>query len=101
VPTISSNGQVGLLCRAITTDSAPGFGLESAKGMEVIGITSGSSAEAAGIRMHDIIVSIGGVPVRDLSGLPKLARSAPVVPVELQRDRKRQVVQLALDKLRH
>jgi serine protease Do len=71
--------------------------------MEVVGVTSGGVAEQAGIRRRDVILTIAGIPMRDLSGLPKLASDHPVepwVPVELLRDGRRRVVELDLDKLR-
>ena len=98
----SASVEIGLLCRSVTAEAGANLGLESAKGMEVIGVTSGGAASQAGIRRHDVILSIAGIPMRDLSGLSKLADnlSEQRVPVELWRDGKRQVVQLDLARMR-
>jgi serine/threonine protein kinase len=98
----SASAALGLLCRSVTAEAGANLGLGSAKGMEVIGVTSGGTADQAGIRRHDVILSIAGVPMRDLSGLSKLAdnQSEQRVPVELWREGKRRVVQLDVDRLR-
>jgi serine protease Do len=98
----AASAEIGLVCRSVTAEAGANLGLESAKGMEVVGVTSGGAANQAGIRRNDVILSIAGVPMRDLSGLSKLADnlSEPRVPVELWREGKRHVVQLYLDRLR-
>jgi serine/threonine-protein kinase len=98
----SVNSSVGLVCRTVTAEVAANLGLDGAKGMEVVGVTAGGVADRAGIRSHDVILSIAGVPTRDSSSLPKFSSnlSEPRVPVELWREGKRRVVQLDLEPLR-
>jgi hypothetical protein len=44
-----SSSRVGLLCQAVTAETAGGFGLDSPQGMVVIGVVVGSPAAKAGI----------------------------------------------------
>jgi hypothetical protein len=101
---ITSSSAVGLVCQSITPDTAGQFGLDSARGMVVTGVATGSAAATAGIRRQDVILKINGTEVRDLSVLPKIAGETPAggtVPVEIRRGGSQQVVQLLVDKLRH
>jgi serine/threonine protein kinase len=99
----TSSSAIGLLCRSVTMETAPSHGLDSARGMIVLGVTAGSAAAMAGIRQDDVILKISGSEVRDLSSLPKVAVDTPAghpVPVEIVRQGKNQVVQLQVDQLR-
>jgi hypothetical protein len=101
-PTASVSA-VGLLCQSITADTARQLGLDAPRGMWCTGVTAGSAAALAGIRSNDVLLSIDGTDMRDLSGLRKIAgetSAGSTVPVEIFRNGNRRTVQLSLDQLR-
>jgi serine protease Do len=56
-------GQIGVLLQTITPTLAEGLGLLCNRGAIVADITSGSPADAAGLRIGDIVERIDGEPV--------------------------------------
>jgi serine protease Do/serine protease DegQ len=58
-------GILGVNIYDVTPDIAKEFGLAEASGALVAGVSQGSSAERAGVKTGDIIVSINGVPVKN------------------------------------
>ncbi len=56
---------IGVNIADLTPQFARQNGLETANGVLVGGVISGSPAEAAGIEVNDIIISINDIPVRD------------------------------------
>jgi Do/DeqQ family serine protease len=58
-------GVLGVNIYDVTPDIAKEFGLADASGALVAGVSQGSSAERAGVKTGDIIVSINGVPVKN------------------------------------
>ncbi|HEY3850083.1 MAG TPA: Do family serine endopeptidase [Steroidobacteraceae bacterium] len=58
-------GVLGVNIYDVTPDIAKEFGLAEASGALVAGVSQGSSAERAGVKTGDIIVSINGVPVKN------------------------------------
>ena len=58
-------GMLGVNIYDVTPDIAKEFGLAEASGALVAGVSQGSSAERAGVKTGDIIVSINGVPVKN------------------------------------
>jgi S1-C subfamily serine protease len=101
-PTTSSS-PVGLLCQSVTAETAGNLGLDRARGMVVLGVTSGSAAAAAGLRQKDVILKINGAEVSDLSALRGIAGEVAMnktVPVEILRHGSQQVVQLQVSQLR-
>jgi serine protease Do/serine protease DegQ len=57
-------GVLGVNIYDVTPDIAKEFGLTEANGALVAGVSQGSSAERAGVKTGDIIVSVNGVPVK-------------------------------------
>ncbi|MBN8872224.1 MAG: protein kinase [Rhodospirillales bacterium] len=94
VPVTSVSGLVGLTCQSVTTETARSLGLESPQGMIVQGVTSGSPASKAGISRNDVILSINGERMRELSGLRRFAGQK--IPVELLRQGRHLTVQLQI-----
>jgi hypothetical protein len=98
-----STSKIGLLCQAVTPEAAPDLGLDTPRGLLVTGVVVGSGAYNAGIRQHDVILTVKGSSIRDLYGLAAIAAGTPPgqsVPVEIMRDKKTQVVQLKVDQIR-
>jgi len=58
-------GVLGVNIYDVTPDIAKEFGLADASGALVAGVSQGSSAERAGIKTGDIIVSINGAPIKN------------------------------------
>jgi len=56
---------IGVNIADLTPQFARQSGLETANGVLVWGVISGSPAEAAGIEVNDIILSINGITIRD------------------------------------
>jgi S1-C subfamily serine protease len=68
-------------------------------GIEVVSVTEGGAADAAGVARGDLIVAIDGGPARDLATLARRFRSADAgeaVLVTVQRNQRHRV--LALEK---
>jgi membrane-associated protease RseP (regulator of RpoE activity) len=102
-PTFSTSA-VGLFCQTVTSDTAHDLGLETPRGLWCTGVAAGSAAAIAGIRTNDILLTINGSEMRDLSGLGAIASaSAPgrLIPVEILRHGNKKTVQLQIDQLRH
>jgi serine protease Do len=63
-----STADLGFAVQTLTPDLAARFGLETdEQGVVVTGVDPGSLADRAGIRVKDVIVSVGGDPITDLS----------------------------------
>ncbi len=60
-------GQIGISVQGITPSLAAGLGLSTDRGVIVSDVLPGSPAEAGGLKIQDIIISIDGEPV---DGLP-------------------------------
>lgn len=72
---LSGNPDIGMGYLGVRTEAAPlpdsiAPGLDGqSRGMLIIGVDSGSPAESAGLRVGDIIVSVGSRPIGDLQTL--------------------------------
>lgn len=62
-------GQLGVQIAPVTVDVATAAGLDDPRGALVGGVVEGSPAEAGGILVGDIILSLDGVPVEDTDEL--------------------------------
>lgn len=62
-------GKLGVNIQSVTSEIAESLGLDSAKGVIVSSVESGSPAERAGIRQGDIIIQLNGVDVADSNQL--------------------------------
>jgi Do/DeqQ family serine protease len=90
-----SRGLLGVAIETITPDLAATYGLSDTRGALITNVYPGSAAEAAGLQINDVIVSINGEPVRDpgaLRNLIGLRRPAEEISIGLVRDSKQQVV---------
>lgn len=72
------------------------LGLESRRGAVVDSVQTGSGAEAAGMRVRDVIIAVDGVPLRSMSDLvAEVRRRAPGMTVSF--DVRRRDEQLRLE----
>jgi serine protease Do len=77
-------GQIGVYPRTITSDLYEGLKLPRDHGVLLEDITSGSSAEKAGLRIGEIVISVGGKSVDDVKQFAtalynyKIGQMAPI-----------------------
>jgi len=84
-------GWLGISIQDLTDDLAAGFGVSSKGGVLVADVLKDSPAEAAGMKPGDIIVELGGAPIKEVTDLQK--RVAAILPgravaLTVLRDRK-------------
>jgi serine protease Do len=95
-------GWLGVTIQPMTPQLAESFGLKEAKGALVSEVVKDSPAERAGIRRGDIIVSLQGKEVENVSDLPRLVAAIPVgekINIGLLRDGKKIEVTATIGKL--
>jgi hypothetical protein len=81
--------------------SIPDMSAGDAPGLRLSGVRAGSPADAAGLRAGDVIVELGGQPVKDLYGYSDALYShkpGDRVAIVFQRDGERQVTTATLGK---
>ena len=84
-------GWLGISIQDLTDDLAAGFGVPSKGGVLVADVLKDGPAEAAGMKPGDIIVELGGVPIKEVTDLQKrVAAISPgrAVALTVLRDRK-------------
>ena len=73
-----TRGFLGVVTQDIDDDLAKAFGLDKGSGVVVANVMSGSSAERAGLRAGDVILSLDGKPVRSSRDLRNRIGLTPV-----------------------
>jgi Do/DeqQ family serine protease len=97
-----SRGLLGVAIMSITPDVAVTYGLTDTSGALVTDVTPSSAAEAAGLQINDVIVSVNNQPVRDSGSLRNaigLLRPGDQVEVGFIREGRRQIVMATLNAL--
>jgi len=92
-------GEIGLEVQALNADLAAAFGVERNEGVVVVEVKPGSAAERAGIRPGDVLVSMGGHPIKQPSNYHSQAAVMMVgdsTDVVVVRDGKRQRLTLEI-----
>ena len=91
---------IGISGYDVTRRLAQYYGLPaSARGVFVTGVTGGSPAEAAGVRVGDVLTAVRGRPIEGLGDLVEALGTEKVgatVDVELERSGRRQTVKIPL-----
>ncbi|MGB5305396.1 MAG: DegQ family serine endoprotease [Gammaproteobacteria bacterium] len=97
-----SRGWLGVLIQDVTRNLAESFGMKHPRGALVAKVLPDSPAQAAGIRVGDVILAFDGKEVSSSSNLPPIVGSSQVgvnIPVDVMRDRRKLVVQVKLGEL--
>jgi serine protease Do len=84
-------GWLGISIQDLTDDLAAGFGVSGKGGVLVADVLKAGPAEAAGMKPGDIIVELGGAPIKDVTDLQKRVAAIPpgrAVALAVLRDRK-------------
>ena len=82
-------GQLGVSAQDLTPDLAEAFGLRERSGVVITRVESGSPADTAGIETGDIVLSVNGRAVRQVSDLRNaigLLRVGETVTLRVRRD---------------
>jgi serine protease Do len=80
-----TRGWLGLAIQDMNEDLAQSFGVNKTDGILIAEVTKGSPAEKAGIQQGDILLSLNGDKVLDVTGLRnRIAMTAPGSEVTLQ-----------------
>jgi Do/DeqQ family serine protease len=67
-----TRGWIGVEAQEITPELAESFKLPASQGALIAGVMRGSPADRAGIRPGDVLLAIGGKPVKDPQGMLEL-----------------------------
>jgi serine protease Do len=84
-------GWLGISIQDLSDDLAAGFGVPSKGGVLVADVLKDGPAEAAGMKSGDIIVELGGAPIKDVTDLQKRVAAIPpgrAVVLTVLRDRR-------------
>ena len=96
-----TRGWVGIEVQEITPEIAESFGLKSTDGALIAGVLRNGPADRAGIRPGDVLIAVGGKPVKDSSSLLNLIAALPpdkVVPLSLMRAQKEMQLPVTIEK---
>ncbi len=96
-----TRGWVGIEVQEITPEIADSFGLKSTDGALIAGVLRNGPADRAGIRPGDVLIAVGGKPVKDSSSLLNLIAALPpdkVVPLSLMRAQKEMQLPVTIEK---
>ncbi len=96
-----TRGWVGIEVQEITPEVAESFGLKSTDGALIAGVLRSGPADRAGIRPGDVLIAVGGKPVKDSSSLLNLIAALPpdkVVLLNLIRAQKEMKLPVTIEK---
>lgn len=100
-PFAANSLHVGTIVEPLTPQMADFLGVSG--GVMIKSVARKSSADAAGLRAHDVVLGVGGEAVVTTSDWERLLRTAEGKPVQVEifRDRMKQLVLLQVDGKRH
>lgn len=107
LPQLESKGEVtrgylGVGIQTITPELAKGLNLKDTKGALVANVSKGSPAEAAGIKLGDVIVGFGGKQIAETNALPPMVAATPIdkeVPVTILRNGAEQTLHVKVGRM--
>ena len=97
-----SRGWLGVLIQDVTRELAESFGMKKPRGALVAKVLPDSPAQAAGIRVGDVIVRFDDHNVINSANLPPIVGSSKVgveLPVEVVRDARTRTIMVTLGEL--
>jgi len=97
-----TRGWLGVLIQDVTLDLAESFGMQRPRGALVAKVLPDSPAQAAGIRVGDIIVGFNGRDVVNSANLPPIVGSSKVgmkIPVDIIREGRSKQIDVELGEL--
>src|SRR5207249_11500757 len=62
-------GWLGIVIQDVTDQLSGSFGVKEREGVLVAEVMKGSPAEAAGLRAGDVVVELGGTPIKEVPDL--------------------------------
>lgn len=65
-------GRIGVTIQQVNKELAGSFGLDRARGALISGVEKGGPAEAAGLKVGDVILGVNGAPVEQSTDLPRM-----------------------------
>lgn len=92
-------GRIGVTIQQVNKDLAGTFGLDRARGALIAGVEKGGPADAGGLKVGDVILSVDGKPVEQSIDLPRLigeGRPGSQISVEVWRDGKSRAMSVRL-----
>jgi len=92
-------GQIGVYVRTITPDLAEGLKLPRAHGVLLEDVAPGSSADKAGLKIGEIVTTVGGKPVGDVKEFATLLfayKIGEAAPIGVLRDGKEITVKVTV-----
>ncbi|MCW5892881.1 MAG: DegQ family serine endoprotease [bacterium] len=98
-----TRGWLGVMIQKVTPDIAESLGLEEPRGALVADVVKDGPAEAAGIKVGDVIVDFDGKKVSDSAELPLLVARTGIgkaVTVKVIRDKKVESVSVTIAELK-
>lgn len=96
-------GRLGVAIQDVTPDLAEALGLDRPVGAVITNVEAGSSADKAGIRTGDVIVSVDDDPIDGASDLRNKIGLEPVgetIKLEIMRDGRRRTLNAEVAKIR-
>jgi Do/DeqQ family serine protease len=84
-------GWLGISIQDLTDELAAGFGVSAKSGVLVADVLKDGPAEAAGMKAGDVIVEMGGAPIKEVTDLQKRVAAIPpgrATALTVLRDRK-------------
>ncbi|ENO89182.1 DegQ family serine endoprotease [Thauera linaloolentis] len=95
-------GRLGIAIQGVDKDLAQSFGLSDARGALVASVEPGSAAEKAGVQVGDVVLSVDGKRIGEMSDLPREVgekRPGTRMRLEVWRDGRSRDVVATLDEL--
>ena len=98
-----TRGYLGVLIQKVTPEIAESLGMDKPRGALVADVTKGGPADAAGVKVGDVIVEFDGKAVRDSSDLPIIVARTPVdkkISLKVVRDKKEIALSAAVGEMK-
>lgn len=97
-----TRGWIGVSVQTITPEIARAFNLKEQNGALVADVVPGGPADKSGIKRGDIIISLNGKDVDEMSDLPKIVADTPIgktVDVRIIRDGKEIILKITVGEM--